>query len=371
MANSLSSFVDIMLAKGLMATRKLDMIPLMFNGDYSPESAKRGDTIEVPLPGVVSVNDVAPGNTPPTTGDVSTTHKQIQLDRWKEAAFVVADDEFFRVSEDFIPVQATEAVKALVEEINGHVVDQLILTSATLRGTPGTSLFATAGDVSDATNAMIQLTQNEVPEMDRTFLLSLPQYGRALNQRAFQDAAWSASAEVIRNGKMMHTLGFNWAKSQHMPMQTPPGAVTVNDATGRNRAAGVTQLTVDGAGAASTKVGQYFYTASKNQMYRITGRGNTRVTFTPGLKSAVADDEVLMFPNTINAAFHKDALAFAMRTMVTVPAPGSEIRAAQDPASGLTLRFELHREHRRNRSAYDLLYGCDQLRENFSVLYVT
>ena len=59
MANNLDDILPKILARGLMALREAAVMPRVVNGDYSSEAAKKGETIDVPIPSAVKTIDVA------------------------------------------------------------------------------------------------------------------------------------------------------------------------------------------------------------------------------------------------------------------------------------------------------------------------
>ncbi len=65
---------------------------------------------------------------------------------------------------------------------------------------------------------------------------------------------------------------------------------------------------------------------------------------------------------------HRDAIALATRPFAGADPLGlGQFQSAVDPVSGLTLRLEVTRQHRRTRFAYDILYGVQLVRPELAV----
>ena len=96
--------------------------------------------------------------------------------------------------------------------------------------------------------------------------------------------------------------------------------------------------------------------------------GNTAVKIYPGLARPTTGSEAVTVSGShvMNLAFHRDAIAFATRPLMdSANGLGNLIQSAVDPVSGLSLRLEVSREHKRTRFSYDILYGADVVRREF------
>src|SRR5262245_58852971 len=120
MANTLTSIMPKILARGLMALRQRVIMPRLVNGDYSQEAAQKGDVINVPIPAAQTASDVVPSNTPPAPASEAPGVVQIPLDNWKHSDFHLTDKELTQIDRvaHFVPMQMEEAIKALANSVN-------------------------------------------------------------------------------------------------------------------------------------------------------------------------------------------------------------------------------------------------------------
>ena len=120
--NDLSKVVDKLLAQGLLALRGTCVMPRLVNSDYSNLAAQQGASIDVPIPSAIKAQAVTPGATSQDTGDISPVSATIKLDRWMEAPFYLTDKDLMEANRGVIPMQASEAVKAIANDVNATLL---------------------------------------------------------------------------------------------------------------------------------------------------------------------------------------------------------------------------------------------------------
>lgn len=370
MANTLTEVIPQLLAQGLMALREMVVMPQLVNRAYESLAGPEGSTIDVPIPSAIAVQDVTPSNTPPATADVAPTSVPIALNRWKEAPFYMTDKDLMEVQRGTLPMIASEAVKGLANE-----VDQYLLAFASQfygsYGTAGTTPF---GDekTTDATGIRTILNKQLAPRDPRHVVLDPDAEGSALNVRAFQDASFGGGVQELLEGRMNRKLGFQWWMDQNVQQHTAGTGANYVTNTGTVLPVGTKSIPVD-TGTGTILTGDIISFANHTQTYVVTADhsgGTGTVSIEPGLVAAVGDGVAVTGPgdtggvgdHVMNLAFHRDAIAFATRPLENSQHPASIIQSAVDPVSGLTLRLEVTREHRRDRYAYDILYGAAVIR---------
>lgn len=372
MANTLTAIIDKLLAQGLMALRQNAIMARLVNSAYSAEAGEKGSTIDVPIPSAIVAQAVSPANTPPSTADVAPTSVALPLDKWYEAPFYLTDKDVMEAMNGTIPMQASEAVKALVNQVDSDIYNEYKGIYGYV-GTAGTTPFAS--DLSDYLNARAALAGQLCPLDSRRVMLDVNAEAKALAQRAIQDASWRQSTQGIMEAQIGRTLGADWFASQnvktHSSTALSAGAATVNGAHGL----GVKTVSIAKATNTSPLVaGDILTFAGDTQTYVVTAGvtlavGNTDVAIEPGLKVAKSGAEAMALKasHVVNLVFHRDAIAFATRPLASaVDGLGNLIQSAVDPMSGLTLRLEISREHKRTRYSYDILYGTKLIRRELA-----
>lgn len=367
MANNLEQVIPQLLAQGVLALRSACVMPRLVNTDYDVEAKKKGATIDVPIPSAVAVRDVVPGPNLVAAGDSSPTTVPIPLDKWKEAPFYLTDKERRETLDGVIPMQASEAIKAIAEQINSDIMANYKAFFG-FAGTPGTTPFASS--TSDATATRRVLHKQLAPKTDRRFVLDPDAEANALDLRAFQDTSWTGDPNAIIEGELNKKLGFSWWMDQQVPehtVGTNDGNYTTNAA---GYAVGVKEVTtISGTGTILT--GDVFTFAGDSQTYVATAdmAAAGTLAFEPGLKVAIGASATAItvkgaagtsYPQ--NLAFHRDAIAFASRPLSDEDGLGNIIESVVDPVTGLALRLEVARGNKQTQFSYDVLYGTGVVR---------
>lgn len=362
--NTLTAVTPKLLAQGLLALRGATVLPRLVNSDYSTEFKQKGNTVDVPIPSAIAAQAVSPGATPPATADVAPTSVQVVLDQWYEAPFYMTDADIQKAMNGTIPMQASEAIKSLAENINAFILAKMAKAFYGYAGTAGTTPFGSNYD--EVTLARRSLNKQKAPLSDRRIVLDPDAEANLLQIDGFVGADKTGSTEGIIEGQIGRKLGFNFFMDQQVPTHTAGTVATsfVNKAA-TAIAVGAKTFTATAGGDADVKEGDIITFAGDSQTYVVTadaartGAGDFTVNFYPGKVVACTGGEAVTIKasHVVNLAFHRDAFAFATRPLLDVDGLGNMIQQAVDPVSGLTLRLEVSREHKRTRFSYDILYG--------------
>lgn len=380
MSNSLTTVLPKILARGLLALREQAVMPRLVNADYSAEAARKGDTIDVPLPSAIAASDVTPSNTPPTASDSTISQVQIALSNWKKAGFHLSDKEVMEIdrNETFVPMQMSEAVRALANAVNASVHAEYAGVHGYI-GTAGTTPFAS--DVSDATEARKLLNKQLAPRGERRAVLDFDAEANALALAQFSDAEKVGSAEVKIEGEIGRKFGIDWFADDGVPTHTSgtasdSGTYTITTAAAGT--AGDTAVTIKSdVGTPTLVAGDVLSFAGHAQTYVVTagatlGVTGVAVSVSPSLAANVANAAAVdvRASHIVNLAFHRDAFALAMRPLTAGTADlslGNQILSMTDAQTGLSLRLEVSRQYKQTVWEFDVLWGVKLVRPELAV----
>ncbi len=378
MANDLSVVAPKLLAQGLMALRENAVMPRLVNRDYEAEAAQKGTTVTIPIPSSIADRAVAPAVVPPASVDSAPTQALVPLDQWREAPFHLTDKEVLESVGGVIPMQASEAIKSLVNYANAFIMGKYLGVYGYFGTAATTPFLSTGAGTADATGARKVLNNQLAPLDSRRFVIDPDAEANALNNRAFQDMSFSGSAEGIVEGKINRKLGFDWFMDQQVPTHTK-GVATGTPLTNGGEPLGETTIVTDGWTNDTTDIlleGDIITFAGHTQTYVVTAdadsgasTGPATIVIAPGLQVTVGDGVAITVKasHVVNLAFHRDAFAFASRPLKdSAQGLGSIIESATDPVSGLSLRLEISRQHKQTQFSYDMLFGASLVRRELA-----
>lgn len=375
MANNIDDIMPKILARGLLTLRKRLVMPTLVNRDYSADAAKKGNTVNVPLPPVVVARDVAPGHVPVAAPDLTWDSVPIALSNWKEAPIAMNDKEQLEVIDDAVMMAVDSAVNSLAEAVNESIFSKYKKVYGFV-GTAGTTPFST--NYADASAARKVLNRQKASLADRRMVIDPDAEENAINLSQFADSSFAAGGGVILDGDIGRKVGFDWFMDQQIPIHTSTalsaGAATVNGVhavnagstdNGRTGTVSIAKAT----NAAPLVAGDIISFAGDEQTYTVLADvtlavGNTTVQISPALQTAKAGGEAMALKatHTVNLAFTPHAFALAVRTLPQPQAPGSKVLTMVDAQTGLPLRLEVSRQHKQDNWSFDILWGADLVR---------
>jgi hypothetical protein len=371
MPNDLQAAIPKILSAGLVALRQATTLPSLVSRDYDDEAAEKGDTITLHDAEDIEVQDVAPGNTPPATQDTDEKKSTIKLDHWKEASFYLTDKDVAEAVEGVIPERVEKASIALAEQVNADIAATYSKVYSAV-GTAGQTPFGS--DYTEASAARKALNNEGAPMSMRRMVVDPDAEENAINLSEFADASFAADDSVIVEGQIGRKLGFDWAMDQQLSTHNVgnfDGTIVTDGA----QPEGTERVTIDGATADQTILteGDLISFAGVTGTYAVQAAveaapGDTTSTahtviLGRGLEAPVADDatvtQEVSTDHVSNLAFHRDAFALAIRPLADVVGDEAMVQTMVDPLTGIPLRLEITREHKRTRWSFDLLYGTE------------
>lgn len=366
-SNTLTNVIPQLLAQGLMALREMAIMPRLVNRTYEVLAGEKGSTIDINIPSAITASSVTHNVTHPDDTGVQPTKVSIALDQWYEAPFFMSDKDMLEAMEGTIPMQASEAVKAIANNIDDALL-ALYKKIYGYAGIAGTTPFATGLD--EFVAARKTLKTQLAPNDPRAVVLDPEAESNALLLRAFQDFSYRGDRAGILEGEIGRKMGSDWVVDQNVPTHTAgTAALATTDASGY--ALGIKTITLASAGTGAILVGDVFTIAGDTQTYTVvTGDADVSdggtVVFEPGLQVVIASSTTaitLKASHVANLNFHRDAFALVMRPFAGADPMGlGTYQSAIDPVSGLALRLEVSRLYKRTRFSYDVLYGVQCVR---------
>jgi hypothetical protein len=198
----------------------------LVNRDYEPVLAQAGDTINVPIPPVLTANNLAQGGTV-TTQNPNLGNAQIVLNTHAEATFVIPDVTKAIAAPDLLRLYMQPAMVALAEKVESDLLARYAeFTANPPVGTGGTALTESVIDEAETAlfSAKVPATEPKFLVVDSTAYSQLRQIPR------FSEfsAAGEAGAKAIAEGALGRIKDFYVYRS-HFVKKTGSSPVTTNN----------------------------------------------------------------------------------------------------------------------------------------------
>ena len=380
MANTLDGlFQTIYSAMNVVSRERIGMIPYV-SKDASAEMAAVDQPIRSPIVPDMAAADITPANIAPTGPDQTITHVDLTITKQRKVSFhLTAEEEkglmVGGVHTSVAQQRFEQAFRTLGNEIENDLCGEYVNASQGY-GTPGTTPFNTADDLTDATEVMKLLDDYGAPRSGRVLVLNTASTAKLLGKQPALFRVNEAGQEVTRRFGMLEQMyGFNFGVSGQFTMHTnaPTGYLLKGGEPGGSDDK---SIAVD-TGTAAIGAGDTFTIAGVDGRYLVqtgaTGDASITIHGRDGLAGAGADNAALTFATyTPNLAFSMDALHLACR----VPAVNSggdqavDRMYVTDPVSGLTYEIAVFSQYRQVSYEVAICWGVKTIKsDHMAILF--
>lgn len=213
--NVAQAIVKLVASRALPALEPNLILGGLVNRDYDSMLAATGDTVNVPIPGVMSANNIAEGGSVQTQSP-SLGNAQVVLNRHMESTFEIPDVTKAIATPSLLDLYMSPAIIAIATQVEKDLFGlYLNFTANAAVGTGGAGL----GSESVVDSAERSLFNQYVPDGLSKYLVvgssaysDLRQTGRLTEQRTIGDGS------PIRTGYVGMIKGFNVFRSQLVPV---------------------------------------------------------------------------------------------------------------------------------------------------------
>lgn len=382
MSNVLTDYMDtLIMPMALSVLRESCVMPALVSQDFKNEAASKNTTIRIKSP----QNMGTAGNFDPAVGSSSTDfddpYVDITLAEWKYKQFEMSDKEVLEnvLEKGALPGAMDSAIKSIANAVDTSIIN-LYTGITNYYGAPTTTPSASA----DIIGVRKVLETNLCPPDNRRLVFDVNAEAAMLD--LYEKANEFGSTEALRNASLGRLFGFETYKDQLITGHTKGTlAANANIAAKAIYSIGTTSIILDDSGGGSLTgtllKGDKFTFAGDTTVYHVTANATAAaneiaIVISPGLVKATADGTVVTLKTgwIPNLAFHRDAIALAMRPIADAEM-GSEsslISTMVDPVSGLPMRLETWRapKYATRYWRFDVLYGVKIIRpELIAILF--
>jgi hypothetical protein len=375
MANTLTNLVpDLYAALDVVSRELVGMIPAV-TMDARVDRAAEGQSVRVPVVPTNTSSSITPAMGVPAAADQTIDNVAIVINKAKAVPFSWEGNEQVGLNSGVgygnIRVnQIAQAMRTLVNEIEADLCG-LHSTMSRAYGTAGTTPFGTAGDFTDATQALKILKDNGAPVQDNQLVVNTSAGAIFLGKQSNSSVVFEPS--ILNQGVFQTLSGMAVRESGQVVSFTKGTGASYLVNNGAGYAVGATSIAVD-TGTGTVLAGDIVTFAGDTNQYVVATAlsGGTLVLAAPGLRKALADNAAMTVVNSSarNLAFNRSAIVLATR-MPQRPQEGDmaiDVMTIQDPRSGLAFEVSIYPGYRKIRYEIALAWGVKNIKPEHTAL---
>jgi len=379
MASTITNLIpDLYTAADTVSREMVGLIPAV-SSDMSFERAAQGQVVRSPVAPAATASDITPAVDTPDDGDQVITNVDMTISKARRVPVRWNGEQSMGLNSgpgvgNIVVDQFAQAMRTLVNEVEADLAG-LHIAASRAYGTAGTTPFATAGDFSDAAQAMKILKDNGAPQMDNHLVIDTSAGASFIGKQARVDYAGDPS--IQRQGVLMPLTGFDLRESgQILTPAKGTGASATTDNAGY--AVGATVLTLAAVGTGTILAGDVVTFAGDTNQYVVESgvgavSGGEITIAAPGLKvamSAATKAITVVAAAARNMAFNRGAIALATRAPALPELGDSAVdrQIITDPRSGLSFEVSQYMQYRQVQFEVALAWGVKAVKPEHMAL---
>lgn len=375
MANTLTNLTpDLYEALDTVSRELVGLIPSV-TLNASAERAAKGQTIRSAVAPAASAADITPAQKAPDTGDQTIGNKTLSISKSRGVAIRYNGEEQRGLNangpgyQNILRDQFAQGMRTLCNEVEADIA-ALYTSASRAYGTAGTTPFGTAGNFTDASEALKILKDNGAPLTGNQLVVSSASGANMLGLQSRVDVQGNDS--MLRQGVILSTAGMDIRESAQINSHTKGTGTSYQ--TSAAGSVGDTTISAD-TGSGTIVAGDVVTFDGDSNKYLVTSAlaAGSFTIAAPGLQAAVADNTAITVGNNYaaNMAFNRSAIVLVTRAPAR-PEEGDlaeDVMLMTDPRSGITFEVSMYKEYRQVHFEVALAWGVSAIKpEHMAVL---
>ena len=381
MTNTLTGLIPIIYqARDQVAREMIGLIPAV-TIDAQATQAALNQTVRSPYTVAAALSNIVPGATVPSDAGQTVLYRDLTISNSQYAPVVWTGEEQRSVGsqyENIIKDQFVQAFRALANAVEKTLLNTAVNGASQAVGTPGTTPFGTAANLSDFANVTFVLDSNGAPMEDRHLVLgpSAWQKIRGVQSTLFK-VNEAGTDELLRKGIVAQVENLALHNSQQISAPNKHVFGGANTAAAYKittaNVVGDTVLTANSGSTVIVPGDVIAFAGSDPTQYVVGANGASTITLnSPGLVASLGTSNtyscVAGSPSYIpNIGLHKGGVLLAARSPL-MPAGGdaaSDVIEVEDPVSGLVFQIAMYKTYRQINIQVGLAWGALAVKPEF------
>lgn len=315
MSNELTPFIPSLFAEGDVVSRELTGFIPSVARNSSAARAALDEVIYVPVSNASTVFDVSPSMSVPEPNNFTVDNVGIKITKSRAVSFGLTGEETRGLSnglgvKSILNGQFSQALRALVNEIEHDIAAEGAKNACRAYGTAGTTPFAT--NLKDVAQVRKMLDDNGAPQTGRSLILDTTAGAQLRTLTQLTNVNEAGTEMTLHTGELMPLLGFSVKESAQIVMPDVGTAAKTADVNTDAYDKGATKikLKTDSAATGTILVGDYISFAGDSNKYLVT-KGAAAVS---GAEIEIAKPGLLV-PIAANAAPAVEVIAKSSRLL--------------------------------------------------------